>query len=73
MPIMLCSVVPVIPREPVECAHLREDLTRIGCIKLISKPWTVKDKKMVWEAITKAPNEFNLTIRGKSETWIGEK
>ena len=32
---MLCSEVPIIPRESGERADLEEDLTRIGCIKMI--------------------------------------
>ena len=73
MPITLCSVVPIIPWELEEHAHLEEDLTRIGCIGLISKPWMVKDEKMVRQAITGAPNQFNLTICGKPETWTVKK
>ena len=67
------SIVPVIPQELGECAHLKEDLMRIGCIRLISKPWMVKDEKMVRQAITGAPNQFNLIIHGKSETWTVKK
>ena len=63
-PIMLLSLVPVIPQEPREHAHLEEDLTKIGCIGLISKPWTVKDKKMVWKILTRVPNEYNRIVRG---------
>ena len=72
-PIMLHSVVPLILREPRERAHLEEDLTRIGCIGLISKPWTVKDKKMVREILTGIPNQYDLTIHSQPETWTMEK
>ena len=37
-PLILRSVVPAIPKEPGERAYLEEDLTRIGCIGLLSKP-----------------------------------
>ena len=70
---MLRSVVPVIPREMGEHAHLEEDLTMIGCIGLISKPWTVKAEKMVREVITRASNQFDLTVCGKPKTWTVEK
>ena len=73
MPITLCSVVPIILRELRERAHLEEDLTRIGCISPISKPWTVKDEKMVREILTGVPNHYNMTIRGQPETWSVEK
>ena len=51
-PIVLRSLVPTLPQEPGERAHLEEDLTNIGCIGLISKPWLVKDENMVWELHT---------------------
>ena len=70
---MLRFVVVVIPWEPEECAHLEKDLTKIECIRLISKPWMVKDEKTVWQAITGAPNQFNLTVCGKPKTWAIEK
>ena len=43
-PLILRSVVPAIPKEPGERAYL-EDLTRIGCIGLFNKPWTVRRRK----------------------------
>ena len=69
MPITLRSVVPVIRREPGEHSHLEKDLTVIGCMEFISKPRMVKDEKMARQVITRVPNEFDLTIRGKPETW----
>ena len=53
-PLILRSVVPAIPKEPGERAYLEEDLTRIGCIELLNKPWTVKEEKMVRELIVGA-------------------
>ena len=67
-PITLCSVVPVILREPKERTHLEEDLTRIGCIGLISKPWTVKDEKMIREILTEVLNEYDLIVHSQLET-----
>ena len=72
-PLTLRSAVPAISREPGEQAHLEEDLTKIGCIGLISKPRSVKDKKMVRELVTRAPNQYDLIIRGHLETWSVEK
>ena len=68
-PLTLRSVVPAIPKEPGERAYLEEDLTRIGCIGLLSKPWTVKDEMMVRELIIGAPNQYEGTVRARSETW----
>ena len=58
----LRSVVPAIPKEPGERAYLEEDLTRIGCIGLLSKPWLVKDERMVRELTTGAQNQYERTV-----------
>ena len=72
-PLTLRSVVPAIPKEPGERAYLEEDLTRIGCIGLLSKPWTVKDERMVKELTIGAPNQYKGTVRARSETWDAGK
>ena len=72
-PLTLRSVVPAIPKEPREKAHLEEDLTRIRCIGLLSKPWSVKDERMVRELITGAPNQYEGTVRARPESWDAEK
>ena len=64
-PLILRSVVPAIPKEPEERAYLEEDLTKIGCIGLLNKPWTVK---MVRELIVGAPNQYEGTVRARPET-----
>ena len=68
-PLILRSVVLAIPKEPGERAYLEEDLTRIGCIGLLNKPWTVKEEKMVRELIVGAPNQYEGTIRAQPEIW----
>ena len=72
-PLMLRSVVPAIPKEPGERAYLEEDLTRIGCIGLPSKPWMVKDEEMVRELTIGAPNQYEGTVRARPETWDAGK
>ena len=72
-PLTLRSVVPAIPKEPSERAYLEEDLTRIGCIGLLSKPWTVKDERMVRELIIGAPNQYERIVRAWLETWDAGK
>ena len=69
MPLILRSIVPAIPKELGERAYLEEDLTRIGCIGLLNKPWTVKEEKMVRELIVGAPNQYEGNIRARPETW----
>ena len=72
-PLILRSVVPAIPKELGERAYLEEDLTRIGCIGLLNKPWMVKEEKMVRELIVGAPNQYKGTIRARPETWDARK
>ena len=72
-PLTLRSVVSAIPEKPGERAYLEEDLTRIGCIGLLSKPWTVKDKRMVRELTIGAPNQYKRTVRARPETWDAGK
>ena len=67
-PLTLRYVVPAILKEPGERAHLEEDLTRIGCIELMSKPWSVKDERMVRELTTGAPNQYEGTVRARPES-----
>ena len=69
----LRSVVPAIPKEPGERAHLKKDLYRIGCIGLLSKPWAVKDERMVRELTKGAPNQYEGTVRAWPETWGAER
>ena len=68
VPIALHSGVMVILREPGERTNLEKDLTRIECIRLISKPWIIKDEKMVRKILTGVPNQYKLTICRQSET-----
>ena len=68
-PLILRYVVLAIPKEPGERAYLEEDLTRIGCIGLLNKPWSVKDERMVRELILGAPNQYEGTVRARPETW----
>ena len=72
-PLTLRSVVPAIPKEPGERAYLEEDLTRIGCIGLLSKLWSGKDEGMVRELTTGAPNQYEGIVWARPETWDVEK
>ena len=56
-----------------ERAYLEEDLTRIECIGLMSKPWSVKDEKMVRDLVTRALNQYEWTVRAHLESWSIEK
>ena len=58
MPLILRSIVLAILKELGERAYLEEDLTRIGCIVLLNKPWMVKEEKIVRELIVGALNQY---------------
>ena len=57
------------PQTLVGRQELEEDLERIGCASLLNKPWSLKDKGLVWELLLGMPKQFDLTVRGKSERW----
>ena len=59
----------VIPKTPIARRELEEDLTRIGCVGLLNKPWNIKDKGLVKELVEGAPNQFDHTVQCKSEKW----
>ena len=72
-PLTLRSIVLAISKEPSERAYLEEDLARIGCIGLLSKPWTVKDERMMRELTIGAPNQYEGTFRAWPGTWDARK
>ena len=72
-PLTLRSVVPAISKEPGERVHLEEDLTRIGCIGLLSKPCAIKDERMVRELTKGAPNQYEGTVCVWPKTWGAER
>ena len=68
--ISLKALVPVIPKTLTALRQeLEENLTRIGCVGLLNKPWNIKDEEMVRELVEGAPNQFDHTIRCKPEKW----
>ena len=67
--IPLKALVPVVPKTPTARKKLEEDLEKIGCFSLLSKPWNVKDKGLVRELVERAPNQFDHTVRCRPEKW----
>ena len=37
--------------------------------RLAEQPWNIKDEGLVRELVEGAPNQFDYTVRGKSEKW----
>ena len=66
--ISLKALVSVVPKTPIARREL-EDLERIGCAGLLNKPWNIKDEGLVRVLVQGAPNQFDLTVRGKPERW----
>ena len=63
------AMVRVIPKTPIARRELEEDLTRIGCVGLLNKPWNIKDEGLVRELVEGAPNQFEHTVRCKLDKW----
>ncbi|HEX8608852.1 MAG TPA: hypothetical protein VF679_09470, partial [Pedobacter sp.] len=45
------------------------NLDRMGCIKLLSKPWVLKSKYMLRELLVGAPYRFKTSIRARPSHW----
>ena len=67
--ISLKALVPLVLQTLTGRRELEEDLERIRCVGLLNKPWSLKDEGLVKELVLEAPNQFDLTIRGKPERW----
>ena len=46
----------VIPIDLLLRRQLEEDLSQIGCLSLIDRPWTIKSDELIQELIDGAPN-----------------
>src|SRR5664279_1579694 len=44
----------------------------IGCVGLFMRPWTVKNDQMIQELVVGASNQYELTVRGRPQTWTDE-
>jgi hypothetical protein len=49
--VTLIHISPVIPEDSKERAELLEDLSQMGCIGLIDRPWSFRDEGMVREVL----------------------
>lgn len=69
--IRLWKVIPVLLGTELERKQLMEDLSSMGCLGLIKKPWGFKDSWMMREVL-KPPNEFDHTLRSAPDCWTDE-
>ena len=50
-------------------AQLEEDLDRMGCVQLLSRPWALKSEYMLRELHVGAPYKFKATLRARPSQW----
>ena len=61
-PVSLRSVPAVVPKKDEEKQQLADDLTKIGCERLLAEPWAMKSKAMVRKFLHPRSNEWEGTI-----------
>ena len=67
--VRLRKVAPVEPTRDGERVELVKDLSAMGCIGFMGKPWNFKNEAMVRELLEGAPNQFGRTMRSAADTW----
>jgi hypothetical protein len=55
-----------------ELKELIEDLTRMGCEGLLTKPWNLRSNATLREFLFKRGNQWFKTMRQDSEKWTAE-
>jgi hypothetical protein len=64
---------PIIPKDAIVMARLRNNLKRMECKELLDLPWNWVNNKMVDEVASKSPPlELKNTIRAQPDKWIKE-
>ena len=66
-------IAPAIPSNLQHRKELEDDLAFLECHELIEHPWSVKNDVMIQELLTRAPNQFELTIRDRLNTWSADQ
>ena len=67
--VSLRNVTPVVPEDDRECAMLKDDLYKLGCVGLLERPWNIKNEEfvqqfvMIREQKMERSNIFDTTIR----------
>ena len=70
--IPLKNVLPTIPYREAELKELIEDLTRMGCEGILSKPWGLRSEATLREFLFERGNQWFWTIRQDPEKWTTE-
>jgi hypothetical protein len=67
------AITPRNPDSDQEMIELREDLERMGCNELLSRPWGLKSEYMIVEVKLGTPHKFQGTIRAQPNQWTAMK
>ena len=73
--VSLRNVTPVIPRDKKERAMLKSDLQKLGCTRLLERPWNLKNEEFIQQFVLirehkmERSNIFDTTIRDRPEEW----
>jgi hypothetical protein len=68
--VRLRRVVPVVPDlGTTEWTELMEDLTKMGCLGLLERPWGFKEERIIRELLNKVDNQFDGSIRARPDLW----
>ena len=72
VPISLKNVSPAIPKKESELKELIEDLSRMGCGRLLAKPSNLRAGAMLREFMFERGNHWFRTIKQDPEKWMPE-
>ena len=72
VPISLKNVSPTIPKRESKLKKLIEDLSRMGCEGLLTKPWNFQAEATLREFLFERDNQWFQTIRQDPEKWTTE-
>lgn len=70
--VMARLISPVILYNPNPRQKVEDDLTTMGCLRFIRRPWNIQGKEMIEELIYGILNQYELTIRGRWKAWSPE-
>ena len=71
VPIPLKNVSPAIPKKESELKELIEDLSRMGCGRLLAKPWNLRAEATLWELLFKRGNQWFRQMSKICVRWEG--
>ena len=67
--IKMKAITPVFPESDLGLVELQEDLDRMDCVQLMSKPWSLKSEYMLQEILVGGLYKFKTTLRARPSQW----